>query len=122
MRQDAKFWEAVKQIREKDSRFKPEAYSFVMESLDHTLRRLGEHRHVSAEELLQGLCDHAKERFGLLAHTVVESWGVTSAGDIGRVVYHLVEAGVLAKQVNDRYEDFDQDYDLKEILEERYFD
>jgi len=122
MRQDAKFWEAVKRIREKDGRFKPDAYSFVMESLDHTLPGLGEQRHVTAEELLRGLCDHAKERFGLLAHTVCESWGIASAGDIGRIVYQLVDAGVLSKQESDRYEDFDQKYDLKEILEEKYFD
>lgn len=122
MRQDAKFWEAVKQIREKDGRFKPDAYSFVMESLDHTLRGVGEQRHVTAEELLRGLCDHAKERFGLLAHTVFESWGIVSAGDIGRIVYQLVDAGVLSKQESDRYEDFDRKYDLKEILEEKYFD
>lgn len=122
MRHDAKFWEAVKQIREKDARFQPDAYSFVMESLDHTLGALGERRHVKAEELLGGMCDHAKRRFGLLAHTVLASWGIKTARDVGRIVYQLVDAGVLAKQESDRYEDFDEDFDLKEILEDKYFD
>jgi len=122
MPQDAKFWEAVKQIRAQDGRFKPDAYAFVMQSLDHTLRGLAEPRHVTAEELLHGLCDNAKERFGLLAHTVLTSWGIKTPGDIGRIVYQLVDAGVLSKQESDRYEDFDQAFDLKEILEEKYFD
>ncbi len=122
MKQDAKFWEAVKHIREKDGRFKPEAYSLVMEALDFTLRRIGEHRHVSAEELIRGLCDHAKEKYGLLALTVMQSWGIGSAADVGRIVYQLVDAGVLSKQDSDRYEDFDRGYDLKETLEDKYFD
>ena len=122
MRHDAKFWEAVKQIREKDGRFEPDAYVFVMESLDHTLGKLGERRHVSAEELLRGMCDYAKDRFGLLAHTVLGSWGIRTGGDIGRIVYQLVDAKVLAKQETDRYEDFENDFDLKDILEEKYFD
>ena len=122
MRQDAKFWEAVKQIREKDARFQPDAYAFVMEALDHTVRGLPQRRHVTAEELLRGMCGHAKERFGLLAHTVLASWGIAAGRDVGRIVYQLVDAGVLAKQECDRYEDFDKDFDLKEMLEDKYFD
>jgi uncharacterized repeat protein (TIGR04138 family) len=122
MGRDAKFWQAVEQIREKDPTFKPEAYALVMEALDFTLRRLGERRHVSAAELLRGMCDHAKERYGLLAWSVLESWGVTSASHVGRIVYQLIEVGVLAKQDSDRFEDFETDWDLKEILEHRYFD
>lgn len=122
MGRDAKFWQAVEQIREKDPRFKPEAYALVMESLDFTIRRLGERRHVSATELLRGLCDHARERYGLLAYTVIESWGITSAKQIGGIVYQLIEAGVLARQESDRFEDFDQGWNLKDILEHNYFD
>jgi uncharacterized repeat protein (TIGR04138 family) len=107
MGRDANFWQTVEQIREKDPRFEPQAYALVMESLDFTLKRLGERRHVSADELLRGLCDHAKERYGLLAYSVIESWGITATSDVGRIVYHLIDAGVLAKQENDRFEEFD---------------
>lgn len=122
MGRDAKFWHVVEQIREKDSRFKPEAYGLVMEALDFTMRRLGERRHISAVELLRGVCDHAKERYGLLAWTVIESWGITSGRDVGTIVYQLIEVGVLARQDSDRFEDFGADWDFKEILERRYFD
>ncbi len=122
MARDANFWQAVEQIREKDPRFKPQAYALVMESLDFTLRSLGERRHVSATELLRGLCDHAKERYGLLAYTVIGSWGIASAKDVGWIVYQLIDAGVLARQESDRFEDFVADWNLKDVLEHEYFD
>jgi uncharacterized repeat protein (TIGR04138 family) len=122
MGQDVKFWEAVRKICQTDGRYKPEAFKFVMESLDFTLRSLEEHRHITAQELLQGMSGFAKSRYGLLAHTVLSKWGVESSSDVGRIVYHLVEAGVLKKQDSDRYEDFDNGYDLKSILEDNYFD
>ena len=122
MGRDAKFWEAVEQIREKDPRFRPEAYAMVMEALEFTLRRLGERRHVSAAELLEGLCDHLKEKYGLLAYAVIESWGVTSGKHVGSIVYQLIDAGLLAKQDSDRFEDFDTSWELKDVLEQGYFD
>jgi uncharacterized repeat protein (TIGR04138 family) len=122
MGRDADFWQAVEQIREKDSRFKPQAYALVMESLDFTVRRLGERRHVSASELLHGLCSHAKERYGLLAYAVIGSWGIATAKDVGLIVYQLIDAGVLAKKESDRLEEFDAGWDLKDALESGYFD
>ena len=122
MSKGVQFWEAVEQICRKDGQFKPPAYGFVMESLEFTIQRFGERRHVSAGELLRGLCDHARDRFGLLAHTVLSDWGIHSAGDVGRVVYYLVDAEVLDKRAEDRFEDFDVDYDFQKILEDEYFD
>ena len=122
MGQDIRFWEVVKAICRTDDRFKPEAYSFIMESLEHTLRGLEKPRHITADELLHGLCEHAKARYGLLAYTMLGSWGINTAKDVGVVVYNLVDARVLSKQDSDRYGDFDNGYDLKDILDEQYFD
>lgn len=122
MRRDTKFWQAVEEIRAKDPRFQASAYELVMDSLDFTLWRIGERRHVTAIELLAGFRDHAKARFGLLAFKVVESWGIKTSRDVGAIVFQLIEAGVLAKQNSDRFEDFDTDWDLEELLEKRYFE
>jgi uncharacterized repeat protein (TIGR04138 family) len=119
---DIDFWDAVRQIRAKDSRFEPETYPFVMECLEYTMRRVGKRRHVSARELLDGFCLHSRERFGLLAGEVLRSWGIQNAFDVGLAVFHLVETGILAKRDSDRLEDFDLDYDLWETLEEKYFE
>ena len=118
----ADFWGAVERIRERDDRLEAEVYAFIMQALDHTIRRIGERRHVSAAELLDGFCEHGRDRFGLLAHDVIRKWGITRASDVGRAVFQLVDAGVLSKQDSDRAEDFEIEYDFEGALEARYFD
>jgi len=115
-------WEAIEQIRRRDDRLDPALYAFVMESLDRTIQRIGERRHIVARELLDGFCQHARDRFGLLASEVIAKWGVRDARDVGRAVFQLVDARVLSKTDNDRVEDFDLDYDLTQALQEEYFD
>jgi uncharacterized repeat protein (TIGR04138 family) len=116
------FWDAVFEIRRRDPRMDEEAYAFVMDALEFTIRRIGARRHVSAAELLDGLCAHAKGRFGLMAWTVLERWGVGTTRDVGTIVFQLVEAGVLSKQETDARSDFDDVLDLQQVLEEDYFD
>jgi len=122
MAHDVDFWDAVQRIRSRDSRFAPELYSFVMETLDYTMQRVGERRHISAVELLEGMCRYARVKFGLMASTVLDRWGVGAPSDIGTVVYQLVDAGILSRQDNDQLQDFDVSYDFKETLERGYFD
>lgn len=122
MAQDMNFWEAVKKIRARDDRFKPELYAFIMEALEYTLGKIGRRRHVSSIELLDGMCEYARQRYGLLARDVISSWGGKSGFDIGLAVFQLVEAGVLHKQETDRLEDFDVEYDLRARLEDDYFE
>ena len=116
------FWEAVGRIQERDDRLQPQLYAFVMQALDQTIQRIGERRHVSATELLDGFSLHARERFGLLAHDVIRKWGVGRASDVGRAVFQLVDAGVLAKQTSDSPGDFDVEYDFQAALEAHYFE
>lgn len=116
------FWDAVGRIREHDKRYTPEAYAFVMDSLDFAIRRIGKRRHVSAAELLDFSCDFAKSRYGVLAFSVLEKWGLTCTGDIGSVVYRLIDEKVLAEQKGDSPSDFSGVFDLRRRLEDQYFD
>jgi len=113
----AEFWAAVERIREHDARFARDAYAFVMDSLDFTMRRVGERRHLSAEELVRGLCANARNRFGLFAYTVVEKWGLRTSDDVGDVVFQLIDAGILSRQESDSREDFDGVLDFREALD-----
>jgi len=122
MTQDIDFWEAIRKIRAADDRFEPETYPFVLSALEYTYGSIGEVRHVSARELFDGLCMYSRERFGFLAADVLENWGIRSALDVGIAVYQLIEVGTLAKQDNDRLEDFDLDVDLRQVIEDQYFD
>ena len=117
----SEFWSLVERIRAEDGRYRPEAYAFVMEALDETVRAAGERRHVSAAELLAGACDHARRVYGLMALTVLGSWGIRAGSDIGEIVFQLIDAGVLSKRDEDTRADFDQEFDFKAILEKNYF-
>ncbi|MCI0452498.1 MAG: hypothetical protein L0Z51_08945 [Candidatus Latescibacteria bacterium] len=113
----SEFWEAVERIRSSDGRYARDAYAFVMDSLDYTMRVVGERRHVSAAELVRGLCDNAKQRFGLFAYTVFARWGLLSSGDVGEIVFQLIDGGILSRQESDTRADFDDVVDFREALE-----
>jgi uncharacterized repeat protein (TIGR04138 family) len=107
----------IDDIRENDPGYRREAYVFVMNALDHFVRRLPAPRHVSGQELLGGVVELAREEFGPLAPTVFEEWGLKSGTDVGQIVFSLVDAGVLGKQPEDRLEDFEGGIDLLSELQ-----
>jgi uncharacterized repeat protein (TIGR04138 family) len=85
--------------------------------LHYVIGHLPEPRHISGRELAEGVRDLALERFGPLARTVLEHWGIRATGNVGDVVFALVEAGVLIKQDEDGPEDFLGVYDFDEAFE-----
>lgn len=112
-----RFEEAVEQMCTQDNRFDPEAYRFVREALDFSIRlfekpRTGEGRHVSGQELLEGIRQYALSEYGPLAYRVLSTWGITRTEDFGDLVFHLVDLGVLGQTENDRREDFARGYDF----------
>ena len=121
MSEPIRFWDAVEEIRRHNDHFEPEAYGFVMSVLEHTIHELPERRHVTAVELLDGLRRYARERYGIMARTVIESWGLRGTSDIGTVVFQLVDAGVLSRRDTDSREDFADVFDLYDALEKDYF-
>jgi uncharacterized repeat protein (TIGR04138 family) len=50
--------------------------------------------------------------YGLMAKVVLNSWGVTTTGDFGEIVYRLIEIGEMTKSAHDQREDFDDVYDF----------
>lgn len=115
------FWEVVEKIRERDKRFAPEAYALVMEALEFAIQRIGERRHVNAAELLVHFCDYAKESYGVMAYSILEKWGVRTTGDVGSIVYRLIDERVLAEQEGDSPADFSGVFELRTRLEDNYF-
>jgi uncharacterized repeat protein (TIGR04138 family) len=116
------FWRTIGEIREKDNRFAEDAYIFVMEALEYTVSSLDERRHVSGRELLDGITGYARKQYGMLAYSVLESWGIRATADFGAIVFHLVEAGILARRECDSIEDFEDVFDLESELAKGYFD
>lgn len=105
------------QILVRDDRYRREAYRFVQEGLEFTMQRRGRRGHVSGRELVLGMRDLARERFGLMARTVLNQWGVTSTSDFGELVFNLIEEDIMSKQDSDTRADFANIYDFEEAFE-----
>ncbi len=112
--------EILDQLQERHPRFDTRAYVFVLSALHTVIHSLDEPRHISGRELADGLRQLALERFGPMARSVLEHWGIHTTEDVGRVVFALVEQGVLIKQDGDRPEDFADVFDFEEAFELNY--
>ena len=112
--------EIVGQICRRNPRYAPKAHYFVLDALHQRLHILESPRHVTGEELAESVRQLAMDRFGLLARTVLEYWGIHSTTDIGEIVFLLVDHGVLTKQETDRIEDFEGLYSFEQVFEAEY--
>jgi uncharacterized repeat protein (TIGR04138 family) len=120
--QEVSFEEGFQKIYAKDPRYPRDAYLFVREALDHTQKMVAKRdernrpRHVSGQELLEGIREHAIAQFGPMAKTVFEEWNIRSCKDFGELVFNMVEIELLAKTENDSREDFADGYSFDEAF------
>lgn len=112
--------EILELLRERNPRFHEKAYVFLLSALHHVMRELDEPRHITGDELARGVRDLAIRRFGPTARMVLEHWGIHRTGDLGEIVFALVEAGVLVAEEQDRIEDFRNLFDFEEEFERNY--
>ncbi len=112
--------EVLDQLQEKHPRFHGKAYFFVLSALHRVLDTLDEPRHISGRELAEGVRCLALERFGPMARTVLEHWGIHNTEDLGDIVFALVECGVLIRQDGDSRDDFRDVFDFEEAFEQDY--
>ncbi len=107
--------DAIQAILAVDSRYPEDAYTFVREGLEYTVHEQhkvprNETRHVSGQELAQGIRDYAIKEFGPISLRVLHSWGIRETADFGELVYNMIEARILGKTEEDRKEDFAEVY------------
>ena len=112
--------ETLATLQERYPRFHRLAYVFLLDALHTVVANMREARHISGEELVDGVRELALDRFGPMARTVLEHWGVHSTEDLGQVVFALVDIGILVKQDEDRPEDFEGLFDFEEVFELNY--
>jgi len=100
--------------------FPIEAFIFLNEGLAYTAHAVHgkrqhaeQDRHVSGQQLCEGLRDFAFQKYGMLAGTVLQHWGITSTRDFGAMVYSLIAAGMMGKSESDSQEDFCEVYDFR---------
>lgn len=108
--------EKIEKVVEENKPYTLEAFKFVLDALHETVSVLDKPRHVSGQELLEGIRLYAIREYGPLAKTVLNYWGIRTTEDFGRIVFLLVEIGLLRKQPEDRIEDFQNVYDFDEAF------
>jgi len=112
--------EAFQRIGRQDDRYHERGYLFVLAALEYAQGKLAVRRHLSGGELAWACRDFAREQFGLLAPTVLGHWGIASTEDLGRIVFTLIDVGLLASQPTDKPADFERVYDFAEVFRADY--
>jgi uncharacterized repeat protein (TIGR04138 family) len=117
----------LKQVAIDFGRYPPEAYEFVQRGLSHTVQKVHKEvespdasRHVTGQQLCEGLRQFSLMQWGMLARTVLHRWSINSTLDFGRIVFALIEAGHMQKTPDDCLEDFREVYEFRTALESSY--
>jgi len=103
-----------------------EAFEFVQAGLRQTVETLkadvpaGESRHVTGQELCLGLRDFAIDRWGMMAGTVLRRWQITSTLDFGKIVFAMIEHGLMSQTDDDTLDDFRDAFDFKKTFDSGY--
>jgi uncharacterized repeat protein (TIGR04138 family) len=98
--------DVMARIRARGGHYHERGYLFVLGTIEFLQSRLEARRHVSGAELAWACRDFAQTQFGLLAPVVLAHWGIKRTEDIGRIVFTLVEVGLLVTQPGDMESDF----------------
>lgn len=119
------------------TKYPVEAFLFVQRGLEFTVDRLhGEmdaaleaetpgdeddetahaSRHVTGQQLCQGMRDLAIRDYGSLARAVLRRWRINSSEDFGRIVFTMIEARLMNKTEQDSIRDFVDVYDFDEAF------
>jgi uncharacterized repeat protein (TIGR04138 family) len=103
------------------------AYEFVQQGLAYTVSRVygtgtkpGIQKHVTGQQLCQGLRELAARQWGFLAQLVLQRWNITSTLDFGRIVFSLARHKAMATTPQDTIEDFRNVYDFAKAFESGY--
>jgi uncharacterized repeat protein (TIGR04138 family) len=104
-----------------------DAYHFVQHGLSFTVERIhGKNadpeacRHISGQELCQGLRDFALLQWGMMAYTVLSRWNIASTLDFGRIVFAMVDSRFMNKTDEDSIDDFRNVFDFRAAFEGQY--
>ena len=112
--------EVLARIRARGGQYHERGYLFVLATIEFLQNRLEVRRHVTGAELAWACRDFAREQFGLLAPGVLEHWGIRRTQDIGRIVFTLVEIGLLVTQPGDHESDFEGVYQFADVFGDSY--
>ena len=74
---------------------------------------------VTAEQICVVAVEFAVRAYGLMARTILAKLGLRTTGDLGDVVYKMIDAGLIFPSEGETRADFDDVFDLGEELDRR---
>jgi uncharacterized repeat protein (TIGR04138 family) len=108
------FNQAVEQIVKSDPRYAAAGYHLIREALDFTIKMRKKAKepwkHVSGQQLLEGIRVYALKEYGPMVPLVLEYWGIARCEDFGQMVFNLIRVGAFGKTEQDSVEDFSGGY------------
>ena len=116
MKDELNLFQMIEGLAKKDPRYQEDAYFFVLRGLNFTVAKLDKPRHVTGQELSEGMRSYAIDQFGPMAQQVLEHWGIARTADFGNIVYNLISVKLLAKTETDSMDDFKDVFDFKKAF------
>lgn len=114
------FGEKLDLIVQQDPRFDREAYLFLRDALDFTVKARKKAKegtdHVSGQQLLDGIRQYALKQYGPMVITVFGYWGVQRCEDFGDMVFNFIREGIFGKTDSDSIEHFAGGYNFHEAF------
>lgn len=89
-------------------------------TLDLDSEKVSPERHLMGQDLCEAFRQYSIQEYGYMARVVLKSWGIESTGDIGNIVYKLIDIGRMKKSANDRRDDFDEVFDFDDAFEKNF--
>lgn len=118
------FYNTVKKILLKDSRYAFDSYEFINDAVIFTVKLFeqekGKTRHVTGVELLVGVKEFAIKKFGPMAYEIFQEWGIRDGMSVGNIVFNMLDYGLLSKTEKDSIEDFRVDFNIEEELKKPF--
>ncbi len=130
---------ALQKLLKADPRYRYGAYLFVSEALayaqdtlamgretvteptlDLDSEKASPERHLTGQDLCEAVRQFSIQEYGYMARVVLKSWGLESTGDIGNIVYNLIDIGRMKKSENDRRDHFDDVFDFESAFEKEF--
>lgn len=121
------FSDLIEKITHTNTRYHKGAYFFVKEALEYTVKnqavkagKLKNNPHIDGKTLLNGIKDYALLQYGPMTMELFKTWNIKTCQDFGKIVFTLVDYGILGKTEEDSIEDFKDGYDFYEVFEKPF--
>lgn len=117
----------VTNIIKEDPRYPFDAYQFMREAFEFTIKHLqienttyAENIHIPGQQLLEGIREFALLQYGPLTLTVLNGWNISTSEDFGHIVFNLVQKGIFSKTEKDSIDDFKNSYDFHQAFRQPF--